>query len=205
VRRNCVVLASTPSTVSLFDRFISHQPAVLFSQNEPVTGNQPAVLFSQNKSAPAINHQPTEQDDMSVSNKTRTRSAASFVLLLFMEPGALANGPTSSTAMQEHSTHGARRNKGLGNVFVAAGHRALYTWARGRPANVHKRQRRRRRTYVYHHGRGHRGSRFVFETDTIQRRSAQRRASRRHLSSVQNPNVIYLDASQPVLIDIVHD
>jgi hypothetical protein len=47
-----------------------------------------------------------------------------------MEPGALANGPTSSTAMQEHSTHGARRNKGLGNVFVAAGHRALYMGAR---------------------------------------------------------------------------
>jgi hypothetical protein len=46
---------------SLFARLISHQPAVLFSQNKPATSNQPAVLFSQNKPAPAISHQPTEQ------------------------------------------------------------------------------------------------------------------------------------------------
>jgi hypothetical protein len=46
---------------SLFARLISHQSAVLFSQNKPVTSNQPAVLFSQNKPAPAISHQPTEQ------------------------------------------------------------------------------------------------------------------------------------------------
>jgi hypothetical protein len=48
-------------TYSLFVRLISHQPAVLFSQNKPATSNQPAVLFSQNKSAPAINHQPNEE------------------------------------------------------------------------------------------------------------------------------------------------
>jgi hypothetical protein len=46
-------------TNSLFARLISHQPTVLFSQNESATSNQPAVLFSQNK--PAISHQPTEQ------------------------------------------------------------------------------------------------------------------------------------------------
>jgi hypothetical protein len=46
---------------SLFARLISHQSAVLFSQNKPATNNQPAVLFSQNKPAPAISHQPTEQ------------------------------------------------------------------------------------------------------------------------------------------------
>jgi hypothetical protein len=46
---------------SLFAWLISHQPAVLFSQNKSATSNQPAVLFSQNKPAPAINHQPTEQ------------------------------------------------------------------------------------------------------------------------------------------------
>jgi hypothetical protein len=44
---------------SLFAWLISHQPAVLFSQNKPATNNQPTVLFSQNK--PAISHQPTEQ------------------------------------------------------------------------------------------------------------------------------------------------
>jgi predicted esterase len=49
------------SEVTLFAWLISHQPAVLFSQNEPATSNQSAVLFSQKKSAPAISHQPTEQ------------------------------------------------------------------------------------------------------------------------------------------------
>jgi hypothetical protein len=51
---------------SLFAWLISHQPAVLFSQNKSATGNQPAVLFSQNKPAPAISHQPTEQAVCSV-------------------------------------------------------------------------------------------------------------------------------------------
>jgi hypothetical protein len=46
---------------SLFAWLISHQPAVLFSQNKPATSNQPAVLFSQNKPATAISHPPTEQ------------------------------------------------------------------------------------------------------------------------------------------------
>jgi hypothetical protein len=46
---------------ALFAWLISHQPAVLFSHNKPVTSNQPAVLFSQNKPALAISHQPTEQ------------------------------------------------------------------------------------------------------------------------------------------------
>jgi hypothetical protein len=47
--------------LSLFVRLISHQPAVLFSQNKPATNNQPTVLFSHNKPAPAISHQPNEQ------------------------------------------------------------------------------------------------------------------------------------------------
>jgi hypothetical protein len=46
---------------ALFAWLISHQPAVLFSQNKSAISNQPTVLFSQNKSAPAISHQPTEQ------------------------------------------------------------------------------------------------------------------------------------------------
>jgi hypothetical protein len=46
---------------SLFAWLISHQPAVLFSQNKPATNNQPAVLFSQNKPAPVISHQPNER------------------------------------------------------------------------------------------------------------------------------------------------
>jgi hypothetical protein len=45
---------------SLFARLISHQPAVLFSQNKPVTSNQPAssTLLSEETST---SHQPTEQ------------------------------------------------------------------------------------------------------------------------------------------------
>jgi hypothetical protein len=50
-------------TSALFVWLISHQPAVLFSQNKSATNNQPAVLFSQNISAPAISHQPNEQAD----------------------------------------------------------------------------------------------------------------------------------------------
>jgi hypothetical protein len=50
-------------TNSVFVRLLSHQPAVLFSQNKPATSNQPVVLFSQNKSAPAISHQPNEQTE----------------------------------------------------------------------------------------------------------------------------------------------
>jgi hypothetical protein len=40
--------------IALFAWLISHQPAVLFSQDKPATSNQPAVLFSQNKPTPAI-------------------------------------------------------------------------------------------------------------------------------------------------------
>jgi hypothetical protein len=47
----------------MFAWLISHQPAVLFSQNKPDINNQPTVLFSQNKPAPAISHQPNEQAD----------------------------------------------------------------------------------------------------------------------------------------------
>jgi hypothetical protein len=52
---------SSSRASSLFVRLISHQSAVLFSQNKPATSNQPTVLFSHNKSVPAISHQPNEQ------------------------------------------------------------------------------------------------------------------------------------------------
>jgi hypothetical protein len=53
--------AKCPCSLQLFAWLISHQPAVLFSQNKPATSNQPAVLFSQNKPAPTISQQPTER------------------------------------------------------------------------------------------------------------------------------------------------
>jgi hypothetical protein len=56
---------STPPSLNILALFvwlISHQPALLFSQNEPAISNQPAVLISQNKLAPAINHQPNEDN-----------------------------------------------------------------------------------------------------------------------------------------------
>jgi hypothetical protein len=49
------------SNYALFAWLMSHQPAVLFSQNKSATSNQPTVLFSQNKPAPAVSHQPNEQ------------------------------------------------------------------------------------------------------------------------------------------------
>jgi hypothetical protein len=58
---NANSLYEIANSIALFAWLISHQPAVIFSQNKPATSNQPAVLFSQNKPAPAISHQPTEQ------------------------------------------------------------------------------------------------------------------------------------------------
>jgi hypothetical protein len=43
-----------PASSTFISEQISHQPAVLLSQNKSATSNQPAVLFSQNKSALAI-------------------------------------------------------------------------------------------------------------------------------------------------------
>jgi hypothetical protein len=48
--------SSFPPT-AMFAWLISHQPAVLFSQNKPTTSNQPAIRFSQNKPAPTISQQ----------------------------------------------------------------------------------------------------------------------------------------------------
>jgi hypothetical protein len=45
----------------MFVWLISHQPAVLFSQNKPATNNQPTTLLSQNKSELATSHKPNEQ------------------------------------------------------------------------------------------------------------------------------------------------
>jgi hypothetical protein len=56
-----LLLKNCTKTSALFAWLISHQPAVLFSQNKSATSYQPAILFSQNKPAPAISHQPNEQ------------------------------------------------------------------------------------------------------------------------------------------------
>jgi hypothetical protein len=48
------------SFFALFVWLISHQAAVLFSQNKSATNNQPTVLFSHNKSAPVVSQQPNE-------------------------------------------------------------------------------------------------------------------------------------------------
>jgi hypothetical protein len=45
---------------ALFAWLISHQLAVLFSQNKPAISNQPTVFFSQNKPVPTISNQPNE-------------------------------------------------------------------------------------------------------------------------------------------------
>jgi hypothetical protein len=45
------------TSFALFVWLVSHQSAILFSQNKSAISNQLAVLFYQNKLAPAINHQ----------------------------------------------------------------------------------------------------------------------------------------------------
>jgi hypothetical protein len=59
-----VKVFSFANIYTLFVWLISHQPAVLFSQNKSATSNQPAVLLSQNKPAPVISHQPNEHAAM---------------------------------------------------------------------------------------------------------------------------------------------
>jgi hypothetical protein len=68
----------------LFARLISHQPAVLFSQNKSATSNQPTVLFSQNKPAPAISHQPTEQALCQGESREATQKEHNCYQLLHM-------------------------------------------------------------------------------------------------------------------------
>jgi hypothetical protein len=58
---NRITTGAAAGVGALFAWLISHQPAVLFSQNKPASSNQPTILFSQNKPAPAISHQPSEQ------------------------------------------------------------------------------------------------------------------------------------------------
>jgi hypothetical protein len=56
--------------IALFAWLISHQLAILFSQNKPATSNQQTILFSQNKPAPATSHQPTEQAECNIIRAT---------------------------------------------------------------------------------------------------------------------------------------
>jgi hypothetical protein len=60
-RKRCHSLIHAIDTYALFAWLISHQTAVLFSQNKLDTNNQPTILFSRNKPASAISHQPNEQ------------------------------------------------------------------------------------------------------------------------------------------------
>jgi hypothetical protein len=60
-------------TIALFAWLISHQPAVLFSQNKPASNNQPTVLFSQNKPTSAISHPSTSRPSGSKNNLVSLR------------------------------------------------------------------------------------------------------------------------------------
>jgi hypothetical protein len=64
---------------SLFARLISHQPAVLFSQNEPATSNQPqpasSTLLSEQTST---SHQPSANRTRSLQLFTRSTVGGCF-------------------------------------------------------------------------------------------------------------------------------
>jgi hypothetical protein len=73
---------AAPRICAIFAWLISHQPAVLFSQNKPATSNQPVVLFSQNKPAPAISqpnrllaacHPPRQAAPLGIASRLRLR------------------------------------------------------------------------------------------------------------------------------------
>jgi hypothetical protein len=72
---SCLVI-NRLATPALFVWLISHQPAVLFSQNKSTTNNQTVVLFSQNKSAPVISHRPNEQAGRTPTMHPRTEQPA---------------------------------------------------------------------------------------------------------------------------------
>jgi hypothetical protein len=63
--------------LALFAWLISHQPAVLFSQNKSATSNQPAVLFSQNKAA--TSNQPPAKRTGCLSVRAAHRSSCPFL------------------------------------------------------------------------------------------------------------------------------
>jgi hypothetical protein len=54
--------------IALFVWLISHQPAVLFSQDKSAISNQPTILFSQNKPEPAT----SQPNRLIVSALTKT-------------------------------------------------------------------------------------------------------------------------------------
>jgi hypothetical protein len=65
--------------LALFTWLISHQPAVLFSQNKSANTNQSTILFSQKKSVSVTSHQPNE---LAVGGGQRGPPAM-LILLLF--------------------------------------------------------------------------------------------------------------------------
>jgi hypothetical protein len=71
---------------------ISHQPAVLFSQNKSATSNQTAVLFSQKKSSQVTGHQPNEQ--VASRSKSKQKNLC-FSLSQSRAPRLLKSNPHS--------------------------------------------------------------------------------------------------------------
>jgi hypothetical protein len=69
---------------------ISHQPAILFSQNKPVTNNHPAVLLSRNKPTLATGYQPLHGGVIGHRALTTCREQSSVSLA---RRGALAARP----------------------------------------------------------------------------------------------------------------
>jgi hypothetical protein len=59
----------------LFVWLISHEPAILFSQNKPATSNQSTLFFSQNKPALATNHLSNEHAEKRKKGKKEKENA----------------------------------------------------------------------------------------------------------------------------------
>jgi hypothetical protein len=77
---------------ALFAWLISHQSAVLFSQNKPTSSNQPTVLFLSEQTS----HQPSEHADDLFDRFPRARPRHSF--FFFLLPGTGSLGGAASRA-----------------------------------------------------------------------------------------------------------
>jgi hypothetical protein len=83
--------SSYPEDDSLFARLISHQPAVLFSQNEPAS----STLLSEQTS---ISHQPP-------ANRTGSEPATKYKATLFALPVVEGLGPDDPVHEQKMSSN----------------------------------------------------------------------------------------------------
>jgi hypothetical protein len=99
--------------IALFVWLISHQSAVLFSQNKSDTSNQPTVLFSQKRPAPAISQPNSCSLRHSLNINSRTVASSSQPNSCSLRHSLNINSRTvaSSPALKRVATNGTLRRR----------------------------------------------------------------------------------------------